>query len=119
MTFLVKVQNQGDQYVKVTGDAIEVHVKPGDAAEILAEDGASLALAQETEEDAILAMTALSLPDLAETEVVKEEKPEPEHKTRKQLHLNIAEEARKEKREDARKEEERKSIGDKDETRKE
>jgi hypothetical protein len=66
MTFLVKVLNQGDQYVKVTGDAIEVHIKPGDSAAILAEDGAGLALAQETEEDAILAMTALSLPDLAE-----------------------------------------------------
>jgi hypothetical protein len=66
MTFLVKVQNQGDQYVKVTGDAIEVHIKPGDSAEILAEDGASLAAVQETEEDAILAMTALALPDSPE-----------------------------------------------------
>jgi hypothetical protein len=67
MTFLVKVLNQGDQYVKVTGgDAIEAHIKPGDSAAILAEDGASLALVQETEEDAILAMTALSLPDSPE-----------------------------------------------------
>lgn len=66
MTFLVKILNQGDQYVKVTGGAIEAHIKPGDSAAILAEDGANLALAQETEEDAILAMTALSLPDSPE-----------------------------------------------------
>jgi hypothetical protein len=46
MTYMLRIQNQGTRYVKITGTGVEANVRPGDSAQLLFPDDDAVSVAQ-------------------------------------------------------------------------